>query len=603
MRKYFIGIQLLLGLSGLFAQNTTDYSNYYSLSNDKKQLIFIENFTNMTNDWLLGIRENVWRESIEKGYLYFESLENKAKEDYIKVPLHSDIDFEIETSIMYVKGDNTKAYGIQWGKSLETNFQYDFLCSGNCQFTIDKFTGEFHDYVPFTKTKLLQKAKFNRLTIRKIADTYYFFINHSLVHEMPYEPLFGEYIGLQVGELSEIIVDYIKISKIVDQAISQKKKIVITDNDLYSKNGKAEIGKPIHLTLQLKNESDFACTGIDILYNFTEDCRIITDNLKNISLEAQENKEFELVFELNKNTTSNKCNITFSIPKADKTNADTVEIKLDIDKPLPSKANSFVYRTDNYEEYLKIKEQPSTIQTGKYYALIIGIDEYSGIWTKLNNAVSDSKSVERILKTKYHFDEIITLYNQEATRENVINKFEWLMKNVQHNDNLFIFYAGHGDYNNNLNKGFWIPYDANIESLSKYISNDDIKTFLAGIKSQHTLLVADACFSGDIFRNKTLSIPYDGSSKYYNKVYNIPSRKAISSGGIEPVMDGGKNGHSVFAYYFLKALITNNSKYMDASQIYNAIKIPIINNSEQTPNFGSIKNTGDEGGQFIFIHK
>jgi len=557
----------------------------------------------MQNDWLLGIRENVWRESIEKGYMYFESLENKAKEDYIKVPINTSKDFEIEVSIMYAKGDYTKAYGIQWGKSLETNYQYDFLCSGNGQFTIDKFTGTFYDYVPFSQTRLLQKARFNKLTIRKVADTYYFFINYVLVHKMPFEPFFGDYIGLQVGELSEIIIDYIKVNEIVDQALSHQKKISIIDHDLYSKNGKAEIEKPIYLTLQLKNESDFACNDIDVLYHYTEDCRIVKDNLKDINLEAHESKEFDLVFVLNQNIRSDKCDITFSIPKADLTNSDTIKISLNISKPLPSKANTFVYRADNVENYKKLDNEPKTIPTGNYYALIIGIDDYSGIWTKLNNAASDAKSVERVLTTKYFFDEIITLYNEEATRENIMNKFEWLLKTVHENDNLFIYYAGHGEYNENLNKGFWVPIDATVESLSKYISNDDIKTFLAGIKSQHTLLVADACFSGDIFRSKTLSIPYDGSSKYYNKVYNIPSRKAISSGGLEPVMDGGKNGHSVFAYYFLKALVTNNNKYLDASQIYNAIKIPIINNSEQTPNFGPIKNTGDEGGQFIFIHK
>ena len=68
-------------------------------------------------------------------------------------------------------------------------------------------------------------------------------------------------------------------------------------------------------------------------------------------------------------------------------------------------------------------------------------------------------------------------------------------------------------------------------------------------------------------------------------------------------MDGGKDGHSVFTYYFLKSLNDNKSKYFDASQIYTKIKIPVINNSEQTPKLSPIKNAGDEGGQFIFIRK
>ena len=71
----------------------------------------------------------------------------------------------------------------------------------------------------------------------------------------------------------------------------------------------------------------------------------------------------------------------------------------------------------------------------------------------------------------------------------------------------------------------------------------------------------------------------------------LKSRQAITSGGIEPVMDGGKDGHSVFAYYLLKALNTNNQTYMDAAELFTKIKVAIVNNSDQTPNLQPIKNT------------
>ena len=95
----------------------------------------------------------------------------------------------------------------------------------------------------------------------------------------------------------------------------------------------------------------------------------------------------------------------------------------------------------------------------------------------------------------------------------------------------------------------------------------------------------------------------ENTEKYYANTYNAKSRQAISSGGIEPVMDGGKEGHSVFSYYLLQALKTNDTKYFDSSQLYNKIKVPVVNNSDQSPNFNPIKNTGDEGGHFLFIKK
>ena len=217
--------------------------------------------------------------------------------------------------------------------------------------------------------------------------------------------------------------------------------------------------------------------------------------------------------------------------------------------------------------------------------------------------MNDAKAIEAMLKAQYKFDNFKSLYNEQATRENIIAQLELLVANAKPHYNVFIYYSGHGDYKQDLNKGFWVPVDAATNSTSKYISNADIQTYLGGIKSKHTLLVADACFSGDIFRGNTLSVPFEESEKYYKEVHSLSSRQAMTSGGLEPVMDGGKDGHSVFAYYFLKTLNDNSNKYLDASQIFNKIKIPVINNSEQSPKLAPIKNTGDEGGQFLFIKK
>lgn len=241
------------------------------------------------------------------------------------------------------------------------------------------------------------------------------------------------------------------------------------------------------------------------------------------------------------------------------------------------------------------------IPIGNYYALIVGIDKYTGAWNELSNAVNDAKAVEATLKSKYKFEHFRALYDEKASRENIINEFEWLMQNVKENDNVLVFYSGHGEYKKELNKGYWVPADASTASLSKYISNSDLQTFLGGIKAKHTLLISDACFSGDIFRGNAISVPFEESEKYYKEVYTLVSRQALTSGGLEPVTDGGRDGHSVFTYYLLKILSDNSAKYLDAGQLYDKLKIPVTNNSDQSPKFSPIKNSGDEGGQFIFI--
>jgi hypothetical protein len=246
---------------------------------------------------------------------------------------------------------------------------------------------------------------------------------------------------------------------------------------------------------------------------------------------------------------------------------------------------------------------PDQLTFGDYYAFIIGIDKYTGKWAELSNGVRDAKTVEQTLKNSYQFDHFKTLYDGQATKANIVTELEWLMNNIKPEDNLLIYYSGHGEYNQMMDKGFWVPVDAKGSSTIDLLSNNDLLAYLNGIKSKHTLLISDACFSGDIFRGSAISKEFEDSPKYYREVNSQASRKAITSGGIEPVMDGGSDGHSIFAYWLLKTLNDNQKRFLDATELFQAITIPVINNSEQKPEFHPIKNTGDAGGQFIFRRK
>jgi hypothetical protein len=243
------------------------------------------------------------------------------------------------------------------------------------------------------------------------------------------------------------------------------------------------------------------------------------------------------------------------------------------------------------------------ISAGKYFAFIIGIDKYKGTWPALGNAVHDAKSMEDELKKDYGFNEVISLYNEDATRANIISKFEDLTTKISKDDNLLIFYSGHGDFKQQYNKGYWVPVDATSNSTVSFISNSDIQTYINGINSRHILLIADACFTGDIFRGQSSELPFEKSDRYIMEAYSKSSRFAMTSGNIQPVADGGKDNHSVFTYYLLKYLKEINTKYFSARELFNNIERPVINNSEQEPQYKPLKNAGDEGGQFIFIRK
>jgi len=83
-------------------------------------------------------------------------------------------------------------------------------------------------------------------------------------------------------------------------------------------------------------------------------------------------------------------------------------------------------------------------------------------------------------------------------------------------------------------------------------------------------------------------------------LYKLPSRKAMTSGMMKPVAD-----KSVFIEYLVKRLNDNTDKFLPAEQLFSRFKAAVINNSTtgQVPQFGEIREAGDEGGDFIFIKK
>ena len=239
----------------------------------------------------------------------------------------------------------------------------------------------------------------------------------------------------------------------------------------------------------------------------------------------------------------------------------------------------------------------ATEKQPKFYAILIAENEYTDPdIPDLLNPVNDAGGLKTILESNYTFDteNILTLNNK--SREEIMQAIVQKSNSLTDNDNLLIFYAGHGiaekDQFGDID-GYWIPSSAKKGLNASYISSDDINKALKRSKSKHILIIADACFSGAFTR----SIGND-ASKGIQKQYNVPSRKIMASGNMEPVPDNSK-----FVFYLKKNLKENTSKYLTAKKLYDSFYEAILNNSDTSPQYAAIKNVGDEGGEFVFIKK
>lgn len=90
-----------------------------------------------------------------------------------------------------------------------------------------------------------------------------------------------------------------------------------------------------------------------------------------------------------------------------------------------------------------LARQKDTSQSGKKYAVLVGINKYPYI-NPLHGCVNDIRAFEELLKRNYGFSNLVTLTDEEATRENILLQLQSSLKTVQRGD-LFVFmYSGHG---------------------------------------------------------------------------------------------------------------------------------------------------------------
>lgn len=249
---------------------------------------------------------------------------------------------------------------------------------------------------------------------------------------------------------------------------------------------------------------------------------------------------------------------------------------------------------------LQVEAKPA-LDTGQYHALIIGVKDYADEKIPpLDYPIQDAQRVYDILTTNYKFEKenVILLHNPDQPK--IVEALDGLANRVKENDSLLIFYAGHGYWDDKLRQGFWLPANAKAPSRvsrAQWLSNSTVKDYIQGIKSKHTLLIADACFSGGIFKVRSIE---EKSSAAIQELYKLQSRKAMTSGTMKEVPD-----QSVFVEFLLKRLKENSEEYISSRQLFSSFEQAVINNSpnRQVPQYGEIRETGDEGGDFIFIRR
>jgi hypothetical protein len=239
------------------------------------------------------------------------------------------------------------------------------------------------------------------------------------------------------------------------------------------------------------------------------------------------------------------------------------------------------------------------------YALVFATDQYDH-WGDLVNPIFDSKTIANELKTTYGYKVEVV---ENATQDLVLKKLrEYAEKKYKPLDQVFIFFAGHGTYDQTFGEGFVVTRESQVNDLGKttYLSHNRLRSIVNNIPCEHIFLAMDVCFGGTF--DAALASSRGGDEEVYreqNKAEFITrkltykTRRYLTSGGKTYVSDGIPGKHSPFAKNFVEALRSRGGRdgVLTLPELFTFVERLKIQ-----PRFGEFGDNAP-GSDFIFVVK
>lgn len=253
-----------------------------------------------------------------------------------------------------------------------------------------------------------------------------------------------------------------------------------------------------------------------------------------------------------------------------------------------------------------LKKPLQNIDWGKYHALIIGNKLYDEL-TNLSTANNDAIATEQLLREKYGFQTDLLL---DADQKSILNAMERMRSTLGPEDNLVIYYAGHGKIDPYSGSGYWLPVDASESDRQLWIANSALTAMIDTMKAKHVLVIADSSYSGS-FSRTAMARPLPETSsdlkiQWLKAVSRSRVRTILSSGGTSPVLDGtADSAHSVFANSFLDAL-RSNTGILEGYGLFYQLQQGVARNAasldvKHIPQYAPIRHAGHQAGDFLFV--
>lgn len=530
--------------------------------------IFEDLFENNQNNWIAApidstkcvyARGNLVMRGTKPGGQTFKLRENV---------LNTERDFEMEVNMKQIAGNQDLAYGFMWGASDESN-GFQFLINSFGSYSIRKVEGgkqtALVDWIPSEQALHLRVTP-NKLSIRKSGQQYAFYLNDLWLTNVPAQPFFGQKMGFVLSETMRVEIEYMVVREGEKSVAPEPPVITVISPE---SGGNVVDAKLIAFKAGISSKSKLK--GIKL-----------TVNGEAVAMQASKDAtgQYDLI--------------------------------IDQELGLKSGSNEIALLAKNEDGLIQKSITTVTVKTpespvarnGADYALFFATSEYMQ-WSDLVNPVNDARTIAQELETNYGFNTELVI---DANQKDILSKLkEYARKTYREGDQLLVFFAGHGKFDEYFGEGYVVCTDSekDDDGNKSYISHSSLRTIIGNIPCKHTFLVMDVCFGGTI-DPFIASSSHRGDNGNPNEVTHedfverklkFKTRRYLTSGGKEYVPDGAPGAHSPFARKFLEAL----RSYGGGDRIITLGELVLyFERLMPEPRFGEF-GTNEPGSDFLFI--